>query len=58
MPSEATVKRGSRKNCSGSIGAATRRSQHDERDAEDRRGGEPAETSGSVQPRGVASMIA
>ena len=57
MPSEAIVKRGSEKNVSGSIGEATRRSHQTNAPPRPSAATNPPSTSGSVQPRGVASMI-
>ncbi len=57
-PSDATVNAGSRKNRNGSIGAATWRSHAMNAAPKTTAAPKQASTSGSVQPRGVASMIA
>ncbi len=56
-PSEATVKRGSRKNSSGSIGEGTRRSHHTKATPRTAAAAKQPRTSESVQPRAPASMI-
>jgi len=58
MPADATVNRGSRKNVSGSIGAAALRSHATNAVPSNAAAPKQPRTSGSLQPRGVASMIA
>src|SRR5829696_6037599 len=56
-PREATVNRASRKNPSGSIGDSALRSHMTKATARTAADAKEASTTGSVQPRGVASMI-
>ena len=55
---DATLKLGLRKKSSGSIGAGTRRSQATNATPRTAASAKQPRTSGSVQPRGPASMIA
>ena len=57
-PTDATVKLGSRKNVERQHRRGDAALPDDERDAEHRGGAKQPSTSGSVQPRGPASMIA
>ncbi len=56
-PTEATVKRASRKKLSGSMGSGMRRSHATKAAASRADAAKHPRTRGSVHPRGVASMI-